>query len=121
MDEPTASLDPARHGELGETLVQLTAAGRTLIVATHDDDFARDFTTRVVILAEGEVVEGGDPRQVLTNPQPEGHEASVAVAARSITGSAVVIRVTTPSGRKTSIGLWRQLTRVHFSAWGTRQ
>jgi ABC-type polar amino acid transport system ATPase subunit len=73
MDEPTASLDPARRGELGETLVQLTGAGRTLVVTTHDDDFARDFATRVVILAEGEVVEEGDPRQVLTNPQ---HEAT---------------------------------------------
>jgi len=73
MDEPTASLDPARRGELGETLVQLTASGRTLVVTTHDDDFARDFATRVIILAEGEVVEAGDPRQVLTNPQ---HEAT---------------------------------------------
>ena len=73
MDEPTASLDPARRGELGETLVQLTNSGRTLVVTTHDDDFARDFATRVIILAEGEVVEEGDPRQVLTNPQ---HEAT---------------------------------------------
>src|SRR5437588_12776367 len=73
MDEPTASLDPARRGELGETLVQLTGAGRTLVVTTHDDEFARDFASRVVILAEGDVVEEGDPRQVLTNPQ---HEAT---------------------------------------------
>ena len=73
MDEPTASLDPARRGELGETLVQLTGAGRTLVVTTHDDEFARDFASRVVILAEGEVVEEGDPRQVLINPQ---HEAT---------------------------------------------
>jgi ABC-type polar amino acid transport system ATPase subunit len=73
MDEPTASLDPARRGELGETLVQLTTTGRTLVATTHDDDFARDFATRVIILAEGEVVEEGDPRQVLTNPQ---HEAT---------------------------------------------
>lgn len=69
MDEPTASLDPARRTELGETLVQLTRGGRTLAVTTHDDDFARAFATRVVILADGEVVEEGDPRQVLTNPQ----------------------------------------------------
>jgi ABC-type polar amino acid transport system ATPase subunit len=69
MDEPTASLDPARRTELGETLVQLTRGGRTLIVTTHDDDFARAFATRVVILADGEVVEEGNPRQVLTNPQ----------------------------------------------------
>jgi ABC-type polar amino acid transport system ATPase subunit len=69
LDEPTASLDPARRYELGETLVKLTKDGRTLLVTTHDDDFARDFATRVIILAEGEIVELGDPRQVLTNPQ----------------------------------------------------
>ena len=68
MDEPTASLDPARRFELGETLRRLTREGRTLVVTTHDDDFARDFATRVVILAEGAVVEEGDPREVLTNP-----------------------------------------------------
>jgi len=69
LDEPTASLDPARRGDLGETLRSLTASGRTLVVTTHDDDFARNFSDRVVILAEGRVVEQGDPRQVLTNPQ----------------------------------------------------
>jgi ABC-type polar amino acid transport system ATPase subunit len=69
MDEPTASLDPARRGELGETLRALTADGRTLVVTTHDDDFARDFASRVVILADGEVVEEGVPREVLTHPQ----------------------------------------------------
>jgi ABC-type polar amino acid transport system ATPase subunit len=80
MDEPTASLDPARRGELGETLVELTRGGRTLIVTTHDDDFARDFATRVIILAEGEVVEEGNPRQVLTHPQ---HPATRALLQRS--------------------------------------
>jgi len=69
MDEPTASLDPARRFELGETLRKLTAGGRTLVVTTHDDDFARDFANRVVVLADGEVVEQGDAREVLTNPQ----------------------------------------------------
>jgi polar amino acid transport system ATP-binding protein len=68
MDEPTASLDPARRYELGETLVELTKGGRTLVVTTHDDDFARDFATRAVILANGEVVEDGPARDVLTNP-----------------------------------------------------
>ena len=70
MDEPTASLDPARRNELGHTLKALTTTGgRTLVVTTHDDDFARDFATRVIILADGEVVEEGDPKEVLTNPQ----------------------------------------------------
>ena len=69
MDEPTASLDPARRAELGQTLRQLTAGGRTLVVTTHDDDFAREFANRAVILANGEVVESGDAAAVLTQPQ----------------------------------------------------
>lgn len=69
MDEPTASLDPARRFELGQTLRSLTAGGRTLLLTTHDDDFARDFASRAIVLAEGEVVEEGDPRTVLTSPQ----------------------------------------------------
>jgi ABC-type polar amino acid transport system ATPase subunit len=73
MDEPTASLDPARRFELGTTLRELTTGGRTLVLTTHDDDFARQFATRVIILAEGEVVEEGDPAIVLTTP---GHEAT---------------------------------------------
>jgi polar amino acid transport system ATP-binding protein len=68
MDEPTASLDPARRVDLGETLAGLARGGRTLIITTHDDDFARDFADRVVILADGEVVEQGTAREVLTNP-----------------------------------------------------
>jgi ABC-type polar amino acid transport system ATPase subunit len=68
MDEPTASLDPARRFELGETLVSLARGGRTLVIATHDDDFARDYADRVIILADGEVVEEGPAREVLTSP-----------------------------------------------------
>jgi ABC-type polar amino acid transport system ATPase subunit len=68
MDEPTASLDPARRGELGATLAQLTAAGRTLLMATHDDDFACDVATRVIILSDGAVVEEGLPHAVLRHP-----------------------------------------------------
>lgn len=68
MDEPTASLDPARRGDLGATLRALTAAGRTLLVATHDDDFVREFADRVAVMAEGAVVEEGHPREVLVRP-----------------------------------------------------
>jgi ABC-type polar amino acid transport system ATPase subunit len=68
MDEPTASLDPARRGELAATLVSLTSAGRTLLVATHDVPFALGLATRVVVLANGCVVEDGPPGEVLTRP-----------------------------------------------------
>src|SRR4029078_1679218 len=45
MDEPTASLDPERRAELGALLAGLREQGRTLVISTHDDDFARDFAT----------------------------------------------------------------------------
>ena len=56
MDEPTASLDPARRAELGELLSGLTRQGRTLIVATHDEDFAHDWATRILRVQDGRVV-----------------------------------------------------------------
>jgi ABC-type polar amino acid transport system ATPase subunit len=69
MDEPTASLDPARRHDLGETLCALTSSGRTLLITSHDDDFVRDFASRVVVLAGGEVVEEGPPHKVIAHPQ----------------------------------------------------
>lgn len=56
MDEPTASLDPARRNELGQTLRSLTADGRTLLITTHDERFAREFASRVIVLEGGEVL-----------------------------------------------------------------
>lgn len=55
MDEPTASLDPARRGELATTLKQLASEGRTIVVATHDEEFARACAHRVLIMDEGRV------------------------------------------------------------------
>jgi ABC-type polar amino acid transport system ATPase subunit len=55
LDEPTASLDPARRAELGSLLQQLRSQGRTLIMATHDEDFADSYATREVRLVEGVV------------------------------------------------------------------
>ena len=57
MDEPTASLDPVRREELGELLRGLLAQGRTIVVSTHDEEFARRFATRVVRLDSGVVLE----------------------------------------------------------------
>lgn len=73
LDEPTASLDPARRNELGDVFVELARSGRALVMTSHDDDFVRDYATRVVVLADGMMVEQGDPRTVLSAPS---HEAT---------------------------------------------
>lgn len=57
MDEPMASLDPSRRADLGALLQRLTAAGRTLLVTSHDESFAKQFATRVLTIREGGVVE----------------------------------------------------------------
>ena len=55
MDEPTTSLDPERRAELGALLGGLRRQGRTLVIATHDEDFAREYATRVVTLRDGKI------------------------------------------------------------------
>ena len=68
MDEPTSALDPARRGALGELLRGLAAQKRGLILVTHDVDFARAWADRVVVLAQGAVVEEGTTQSVLEHP-----------------------------------------------------
>ena len=84
MDEPTAALDPARRGSLGELLQKLAGEGRALLIATHDTDFARDFAARVAVLADGVLAEEGPAREVLEHPsQPATRELLDAHAAGS--------------------------------------
>lgn len=65
MDEPTASLDPARRGDLAATLTNLASAGRTVLIATHDAEFARACARRVVMMDSGRVARVGSPAEVL--------------------------------------------------------
>jgi polar amino acid transport system ATP-binding protein len=53
MDEPTASLDPERRGDLGRLLRELAQRGHAILVSTHDDAFAREFATGIVRMAGG--------------------------------------------------------------------
>ena len=57
MDEPTASLDPARRDELALIVRDLVTRGRTIIAATHDEDFAEHAATRVVRMVNGRVAD----------------------------------------------------------------
>ena len=56
LDQPTASLDPERRTELGALLTALAREGRTLVVATHDEEFARACATRTLRLVDGMLV-----------------------------------------------------------------
>jgi ABC-type polar amino acid transport system ATPase subunit len=56
MDEPMSSLDPLRRADLGTLLQRLTAAGRTLLVTSHDESFARQFATRVMTIRDGRIL-----------------------------------------------------------------
>ena len=68
MDEPTSALDPARRAALGELVRALAAQNRGLLIVTHDVDFAQDWCDRVIVLADGVVVENGPARQILGAP-----------------------------------------------------
>lgn len=68
LDEPTASLDPARRADLADLLRRLAQSGRTLVLTSHDDEFVRTVATRLLVLADGVVVESGDPQVVLSAP-----------------------------------------------------
>ena len=65
MDEPTASLDQARRGELAAPLRELASEGRTVVVATHDAEFARMCAGRIILLDGGRLVREGSPSEVL--------------------------------------------------------
>jgi len=66
LDEPTRGLDYTAKAALGRILRDLAAAGRAVLVATHDVEFTARVADDVVVLAEGEVVSAGDVRRVLT-------------------------------------------------------
>jgi polar amino acid transport system ATP-binding protein len=59
MDEPTASLDHARRDDLAMTLHELRTQGRTIVIATHDQEFARAAADRVIVMHDGRLVREG--------------------------------------------------------------
>lgn len=69
-DEITSALDPELVGEVLKVLEQLAAEGMTLILVTHEMNFARKVGDRVVFMHEGTVWEQGDSRALFANPQP---------------------------------------------------
>jgi polar amino acid transport system ATP-binding protein len=69
FDEPTSALDPELVGEVLDVMRGLAESGMTMVVVTHEMGFAREVGDSLVFMDDGVVVEAGDPRRVLTDPQ----------------------------------------------------
>lgn len=69
FDEPTSALDPEMVGEVLEVMTKLAKEGITMIVVTHEMDFAREVSSRVLFMNEGIILEDGSPEEIFTNPK----------------------------------------------------
>ncbi|NNS09786.1 amino acid ABC transporter ATP-binding protein [Erwinia sp. JH02] len=69
FDEPTSALDPELVGEVLQVMKQLAHSGITMVVVTHEIGFAREVADNIVFMDNGQVVESGDARTLLDNPQ----------------------------------------------------
>jgi polar amino acid transport system ATP-binding protein len=75
FDEPTSALDPELVGDVLGVMRQLAADGMTMVVVTHEMEFAREVADTVVFMDGGVVVESGKPEQVIRDPQHERTKA----------------------------------------------
>ena len=71
FDEPTSALDPEMINEVLEVMVELAGRGMTMIVVTHEMNFARRVADRVVFMADGQIVEEGAPDEFFDHPKTE--------------------------------------------------
>jgi polar amino acid transport system ATP-binding protein len=71
FDEPTSALDPELVGDVLDVMRQLAKEGMTMMVVTHEMGFAREVGDKLVFMDGGVILEEGDPREVLANPQHE--------------------------------------------------
>ena len=69
FDEPTSALDPELVGDVLDVMKSLAKEGMTMIVVTHEMGFARDVADRVIFMADGYVVEEGNPERIFTAPK----------------------------------------------------
>ncbi len=71
FDEPTSALDPEMVGEVLKIMQDLAQEGLTMIVVTHEMEFARDVSSRVIFMDKGVIAESGSPQDIFTNPKEE--------------------------------------------------
>ena len=68
FDEPTSALDPELIGEVLNVMKKLAQEGMTMLVVTHEMGFARDVADRALVMAEGEIIEQGEPKNIFEAP-----------------------------------------------------
>ncbi|MGT2959354.1 ABC transporter [Streptococcus bovimastitidis] len=71
FDEPTSALDPEMVGEVLKTMQDLAKSGLTMIIVTHEMDFAKDVSNRVIFMDKGVIAEEGTPQEIFENPKEE--------------------------------------------------
>ena len=69
FDEPTSALDPEVVGDVLEVMKTLAKEGMTMVVVTHEMNFAKDVSDKVVFMADGVIVESGTPQNIFEQPQ----------------------------------------------------
>ena len=69
FDEPTSALDPEMVGEVLQVMKELAHEGMTMVVVTHEMNFAREVATRVLFMDEGQVLEEAKPDEFFTHPK----------------------------------------------------
>ena len=71
FDEPTSALDPELVGEVLDVMRKLADEGMTMVVVTHEMGFAREVGDSLIFMDDGQIMEKGNPREILANPQNE--------------------------------------------------
>ena len=71
FDEPTSALDPELTGEVLKVIKELADNNTTMVIVTHEMTFARDVSSHVIFMDEGQIVEQGEPMEVIENPKEE--------------------------------------------------
>jgi len=71
FDEPTSALDPEMVGEVLTVIKNLANEGMTMVIVTHEMEFAKEVSDRVVFMDQGVIAEIGTPEQILVNPKEE--------------------------------------------------
>ena len=69
FDEPTSALDPEMIGEVTNLMREIAKDGMTMLVVSHEMNFIKNFSTRVIFMDEGKIIEDNTPEEVFNNPQ----------------------------------------------------